>query len=267
MNLPYQIEVKMLRFFIILLLFIPNLFQATSRTEFYLNPTLNNFLTEVSLEENEYRSSGFILASFIKYPSIMEEALKNLSNYNKHLKNKIIQGIVNLNDNKAYKIISKNYSSIINSMKPSVNMNFIDNIKFNDNPKNLKELNSNINNIDLLWGTLFATGDKKYLEKILQSIQAAPLNVKMLALELVHHEAHSHLKEKAIGQHYNPDYEQVLKYISEITKLNKFQIMNYYLILDSLEQEIHNHTDLRNKLNQIVSLNKNYNYYKDLNLM
>lgn len=158
----------------------------------------------------------------------------------------------------------KDVITIPHSIIKSVNeLSFI-----NKDPDNYNEEDEKYNCIvvDSLILAFHASGDEKYLVKIMKFLSDWPVPVRQLAWEMLNKDMQVSAKQGDSDKQEAGDYKDILDALETTRLANKFQLLTYKIVLWAIESNREQHKDVKEKIERIKRNNPDLDYSKDVKL-
>jgi hypothetical protein len=173
-----------------LLLWLPTLAKAGHQPEediqvFYKNPTYAKFLKATEYmsalsQEPHVNSLGviFTMLALEKHKDFAPKLVKDFGGMQHDQQVLIYTGLVGAEYQKEMDEIRKKYS-YEHLLKVSFKAKELEELQFSSSLKNLEALEQQVNIMDFLWSAFFATGDDKYLSKMIDYLAKNKDNIKL----------------------------------------------------------------------------------------
>jgi len=247
------------KLFLVLFTILIN-FASYSDELFYKHSSYGNFKKSLSqyagsldkkkanedMQHSKQIAVVFTTKALEAHSDYLNKAIKDYRNFKKTEQEVLLQAFYNIKNNEIIETLSedKNLVSGNDISKKIDEMNFItkDNIQFGQ-----EDLNYNSNLADYLWSAFYATGNDKYILKMLDFVHAWPKDLQTLAWEMLNRDSVDAMKKLSGGteRDLTVKYKDIFEGVKKSGKANVDQLKSLYIVLWSLESNAKQHPELK----------------------
>lgn len=252
----------MVRKIFIILYILFSFTAARAEEQFYKKPSLNSFIHIIQAKNNDpYKCeiclNSFVLMSLHTHNVLFKKAIDNLADYAPVVQLNIIQGLVNLKGKEFLQSLPKNISVNIENIKPNLDVQYIKDLQLKTSASNEKELKEIAIIGDTIWSAYIATGDVKYLHKILSFLANTSIKIRTIEVELKNREAIA----RALST--QPDIQDL---VNSLSKTEKYAFTGYITVLYTLERAQKVDKDIAKKIKFLIKKFPELDYTKAIKL-
>lgn len=244
---------------------------------FYENPTFPNLerqlslLIESSVESPTIQKYSliFLVVALDKHKAFVSEFVNKYASYPKPVQQIVAQAVAEVGGPSAVAQLKDDKVIVqANSI-----LKFVEELNFvSKDPENYNEEDMKYNCIvaDSLILAFHASGDSKYLARVMKYLADWPEPLKLLAWEMLNRESLVLVKnESKKGKQEKKEvinYQDIIDAVEKTQLANRYQLFTYKIILWAIESNKDQHKDAGDKIEQIKQNNPELDYSKNLKL-
>jgi hypothetical protein len=263
---------KLLMTFLLILMQI-NIASGKLANQFYEAPSYSRFIKHLDEFDNasnkhvENLISVFTICVLQRHPDYIEELIKAYPNFSSLKQQMMAQALYIVQGEQITKKLPIAPSKLPDHL---LDFTYLDNITLKFPVKTENDLTYNSDNADYLWSAFDATGDRKYLVKILQFLSSEELFIKTLATEMINRDMLTSVTNKLSGKQEKPDYNDLFDALNKNYPKDpahyQRRLMSYYITLWSFNSNKTRFSDIDKKIKEIIRERPDLDFAKDIKL-